>query len=325
MNVPLTLDKGAATMKSPKRVLITGCGGMLGSAVYPYFNHRCRAVFATDKFALGPWLHRLDVRDSHALAETFRDLRPDLVLHLAAETDLEFCETHSDIAQATNADATRTVAELCEAHDATLVYISTAGVFDGLKVGFYTEADEAKPIMVYGRTKLEGEEHARTLCRRHYVIRAGWMVGGGLRKDHKFVSKILTQVYEGRPVIHAVDDKLGTPTYTRDFALNMFRLLETRQYGTYHMVCEGSGSRFDVACEIVRICGRTDIEVRPVSSDFFKEEYFAPRPRSEMMRNANLTELGINLMRPWREALGDYILHHYAPTLPVAGTGAVSV
>jgi dTDP-4-dehydrorhamnose reductase len=310
-------------MDSPKRVLITGCAGMLGSAIYPYFSQRSHAVFATDKVATGPWMYELDVRDADAVHAAFEEVRPDLVLHLAAETNLEFCETHPDVAEATNALATRTVAELAERCRSTLVYISTAGVFDGEKDGFYTEADAPNPLMVYGRTKLAGEQHVRSACRRHYVIRAGWMVGGGPGKDHKFVSKILGQVLDGKKLIHAVDDKLGTPTYTHDFAMNLFRLLAGERYGTYHMVCEGSGSRYDVAREIVRICGRPDVEVRPVASDFFREEYFAPRPRSEMMQNANLRALGLNLMRSWREALRDYITREYAAA--VSGPAALAV
>src|SRR5690606_12483547 len=165
-------------------------------------------------------------RDRDRLAQVIDDLRPDLILHLAAETDLEFCETHPDIAEATNAVATRGVAELAERSGATLVYISTAGVFDGGKQDAYTEHDPANPIMVYGQTKYDGEEHVRAVCGRAYVVRAGWMVGGGRANDHKFVSKILMQLADGKQTIHAVDDKWGTPTYTHDFAMNLFALLE---------------------------------------------------------------------------------------------------
>jgi dTDP-4-dehydrorhamnose reductase len=91
----------------------------------------------------------------------------------------------------------------------------------------------------------------------------------------------------------------------------MLELLRLGKYGTYHMVCEGHGTRFDVAKEIVRICGRSDISVVPVNSSFFREEYPAPRPRSEMLRNANLEELGINQMRSWRDALRAYIENDY--------------
>ena len=290
-----------------QRVLITGSGGMLGNAVYPYFVERFPTVLATDKELSETWLEELDVRNTEKMARTFSEFKPDLVLHLAAETDLEFCETYPDIAEAVNSKATREIAKLAVAHDATLVYISTAGVFDGEKKGFYTEEDQPVPIMVYGQTKYDGEEHVREICQKYYVIRAGWMVGGGTRKDHKFVMKILDQIIEGRNTLHVVTDKWGTPTYTHDFAMNLFALLDTEAYGSYHMVCEGSGTRYDVAKEILNICGRDNIELVGVDSDFFKEEYFAPRPRSEMMMNTNLRSLGINMMRPWEVALQRYI------------------
>jgi dTDP-4-dehydrorhamnose reductase len=137
------------------------------------------------------------------------------------------------------------------------------------------------------------------------------MVGGGPAKDHKFVYKILEQIETERRRIYAVDDKWGTPTYTHDFATNLFALLERQHYGTYHMVCEGYGTRFDVAKEIVSVCGRNDVKVEPVDSSFFREDYPAPRPRSEMLRNENLERLGLNWMRPWQEALRDYIETEY--------------
>jgi len=284
---------------------------MLGSAVYPYFKARYAEVQATDRDADEPWLDPLDVCDSARLKDTFARMRPDLVLHLAAETNLEWCEENPTPAAEVNAIATRHVAELAESHGSTLVYVSTAGVFDGFNDGLYTEADAPKPIMVYGQTKLDGEDHVREVCSKHYIVRAGWMVGGGYRKDHKFVFRILDQLAQGRKTIHAVHDKFGTPTYTHDFAHNLFALLDRRAYGLYHMVCEGSGSRYDVACELVRACGLDDVKVVPVDSEFFLEEFHAPRPRSEMMRNAALEGIGLNLMRPWQDALRDYLVREY--------------
>lgn len=294
-----------------ERVLITGAGGMLGNAVFPYFSSRFRNLSATDIDLNESWLERLDVRDGDALRRAFADLQPTLVLHLAACTDLEFCEVHPGIARETNAEATGEVASLCEEYGATLVYISTAGVFDGTKEGFYTEQDLPRPIMVYGQTKYDGEILAAARCRRHFIVRAGWMVGGGAAKDHKFVHHMLGQIVSGAKVIRAVNDRWGTPTYTHDFALNLFRLLDSRRYGTYHMVCEGSGTRYDVARAILDICGKSEIELIPVDSSYFAGNYFAPRPVSEMMTNANLRAIDINLMRPWREALDDYIRREF--------------
>jgi dTDP-4-dehydrorhamnose reductase len=219
---------------------------------------------------------------------------------------------HSDIAKDTNSLATKTVAKLSEEYGSTLIYISTAGVFDGLKVGLYTEQDPPNPIMVYGQTKYEGELYALKHCSKSFVVRAGWMMGGGRRKEKKFIYKILQQIAEGRKEIHAVIDRLGTPTYTYDFSMNLFQLIQTKKYGIYHMVCEGKGSRYDVAKEILRICRRPDIKLVAVDSDFFKKEYFAPRPLSEMMSNDRLRKIGIDYMRPWEISLQDYIENHFS-------------
>lgn len=306
-----------------ERVLVTGCGGMLGNAIYPYFVQKYDNVIASDRDVSEPWLMSLDVRDEKLLVQVFSDFKPDIVLHLAAETSLEFCETNSDIARDTNALAVGTIARLCAVYNSTLVYISTAGVFDGLKDGFYTEFDKPRPIMVYGRTKYEGELLAAACCPRTYVVRAGWMMGGGREKEKKFIYKILQQVENGRSEIFAVDDLWGTPTYTHDFAMNLFSLLETKQYGTYHMVCEGAGTRYDVAMEILRICRRNDINLTPVKSDFFNVEYFVRRPRSEMMINSNLRKIGCHQMRDWNIALREYIEQYFSDFISSAPVSEV--
>jgi dTDP-4-dehydrorhamnose reductase len=264
---------------STDRVLITGAGGMLGNAIYPYFSSRYSQLTATDKDVNESWLEFLDVRDTLALKQAFASIRPTLVLHLAACTDLEFCEVQIDTARETNADATGEIARLCEEYSATLVYISTAGIFDGTQQDRpYVETDEARPIMVYGQTKFDGEKLTAKYCSRHFIVRAGWMVGGGARKDKKFVHHILGQILAGEKVLRAVNDRWGTPTYTHDFALNLFRLLDSRAYGTYHMVCEGSGTRYDVARAIIDITGHKDVDLLPVDSSYFEAKYFAPRP-----------------------------------------------
>ena len=132
-------------------------------------------------------------------------------------------------------------------------------------------------------------------------------MGGGRKKEKKFIFKMLKQIEEGRRQLYAVQDRWGTPTYTYDFARNLLHLIRSRQYGLYHMVCEGKGTRFDVAQEILRICHRPDIILTPVNSEFFESEYFAPRPPSEMMLNTNLRKIGLNFMRHWKATLQEYL------------------
>lgn len=292
------------------RTLITGSAGMLGSAVFPAFANAGHDVVATDlkpREVRGLPMSRLDVRDAAAVRDAVATVRPDLVLHLAAETDLETCEADPDHAYLTNTIGTHNVALACRERGAAVVYISTAGVFDGEKTdGPYTEFDEPRPINVYGRSKFEGETIIQRLVPGGFVVRAGWMVGGADR-DHKFVAKVIDQLRGGARTINAVTDKLGTPTYTHDFAQNLLELVGTPFYGLYHMACLGEGSRFDVAREIVAFYERGDVEVIPVTTDAFAVEYPAPRPRSEVMRNYMLELRGMNRMRPWQVALREYL------------------
>jgi dTDP-4-dehydrorhamnose reductase len=233
-------------------------------------------------------------------------VQPDFVAHLAAETDVDLCQAQPDHAFATNALGTKHVALACQAAGVPLAYISTAGVFDGEKEEPYIEFDPARPIAVYGRSKLAGEEYVQSFLSRFYVVRAGWMIGGGA-VDHKFVGKVLGQLRAGATTVYAVNDKLGTPTYAPDFAACLVRLIETGSYGLYHMACRGHGTRLDVARKILDVLGRPDVKLVGVGSDFFRDTYPAPRPRSEMMRNLMLDLQGLNTMRPWGEALEDYL------------------
>lgn len=298
------------------RVLVTGAGGMLGSALVPELVAQGLDVWASDLAADrepswgpgGPALEWLDVRLRHRVIEAIERVRPEMVFHLAAWTDLEQCEADPDGAYLTNTVGTKYVALACAEAGLPMVYISTAGVFDGLKDGPYTEYDAANPINLYGASKFEGERCVQTFLDRFYVVRAGWMVGGGDR-DHKFVAKILDQVRAGASVINAVGDKLGTPTYAPDFARCLLGLVRTGSYGLYHMCSEGSrASRYDVAKRILAALGRDDIELREVDSSFFAKEFPAPRPPSEMMRNLHLELQGLNTMRPWEVSLEEYLL-----------------
>ncbi len=217
------------------KILATGAAGMLGSSLVPAFAGAGHDVVATDIdlsdprpwAARGPRLQWLDVRRREEVKDCFASVRPDLVLHLAAETSLEISDTDPDHAYLTNTVATKYVALQARAAGIPMVYISTAGVFDGTKVGAYTEFDRPNPVNTYGASKYEGELVVAGTVEEHYIIRAGWMVGGGAAKDHKFVSRIVNQLRDGAQTIYAVTDKLGTPTYTPEFARCLIGLLDS--------------------------------------------------------------------------------------------------
>lgn len=299
------------------KILMTGTAGMLGSGLVPQLVAAGHEVVATDINLLdahpwgddGPELGYLDVRDRQGVEEAVGQLGPDLVAHLGAETDLETCENDPDAAYLTNAVGTKYVALACRSRDVPMAYISTAGVFDGTKEGApYNEFDSPNPINVYGDSKFQGERYVQHFLDRFFIVRAGWMVGGGT-KDHKFVAKMLDQIADGKTTLHAVGDKFGTPTYVPDFARCFTNLIEADSYGLYHMACEGQGSRYDVTGHILKVLGLDgSIELVEVTSDHFAEEFPAPRPRSEIMRNMVLDLQHMNSMRPWPVALEEYLM-----------------
>jgi dTDP-4-dehydrorhamnose reductase len=287
------------------KVYIAGCGGMLGEAVYRRFS-AASEVRASDIDTNEPWLGYGDVRDYAAMRKAILEFRPNVLINLAALTDLEYCEKEQENAWLTNALGAENLGLVANELDIPYVYISTAGIFDGAQE-VYTDFDTPNPLGYYAKSKAYGEAWVRQSVRKHFVFRAGWMMGGGPKKDKKFINKIHKQIRAGAKVLNVVTDKLGTPTYTVDFARGIQHLLESEQYGLYNQVCGGSGSRYDVAVTLVELLGlKGQVEVRQVSSDFFKADYFAPRPASEKLVNTKLNARKMNVMRDWRVCLAEY-------------------
>jgi dTDP-4-dehydrorhamnose reductase len=287
------------------RIYVAGAGGMLGDAVVT----ACREVAevrATDREQRASWLGVVDVADQAAFAADVEAFDPDLIVNLAAETDLEFCELNPDRAHASNTLGAIHGGQIATRLDVRYVYISTAGIFGGEK-DVFDDGDEPNPLTVYARTKLAGEQYVTAEVPRHLVLRPGWMMGGGPDLDKKFVNKVYRQIIGGANRIHAVTDRLGSPTYTHDFARGLLTVAATDLSGTYNQVCHGDASRYDVAAELVELLGLGDeVEVVPVTSDHFATEYFAERPASEQLANTALAAVGLDTMRHWRDALADY-------------------
>lgn len=292
-----------------KKIYIAGCGGMLGEAFYKQFDEfelRCSDIDLNEK-----WLHELDFRNLDAYRKEVLSFKPDILVHLGAHTDLEYCETHVDDAYATNTMAVENAVLIANEIDVPVVYISTAGIFDGSK-DVFDDWDLPNPLGHYARSKYAGELYVAQRARRHLICRAGWMMGGGPTKDKKFIQKLMKQLKAGKKELHIVSDKLGTPTYTHDFALNVRQLLDAELWGLYNMVCDGLTSRLEVARELVNLLDLTDeVKITEVSSEFFAKEYFAQRPDSERLVNRKLGLRGMNSMRDWRIGLKEYLEGYY--------------
>jgi dTDP-4-dehydrorhamnose reductase len=279
------------------KVLVTGAMGMLGTDLCQEWRAQGYEIVATD-------IHDMDVRDPSQIQKAFADSRPELVLHLAALTDVDMCEREPEQAYRTNTIGTQHVALACQRASVPLVYISTLSVFDGAKCEPYTEFDTPNPQSWYSRSKYEGEKIVERLLQRYYIVRAGWMFGGG-REDKKFVAKII-ELASNRPELKIVNDKFGSPTYTRDLARALIQLTRAGWYGVYHAANTGGPcSRYEFAQKVLEYAQVTSCRLLPVTSAEFPLP--APRPRMEAGRNLHSELMGLELMQPWQAALREYI------------------
>ncbi len=306
-----------------ERIYIAGAGGMLGEAFHKVFGPdndlRCTDIDVNE-----PWLDLLDFRDAAAYEADVRAFRPDYLFHLGAHTSLEYCDTHPDEAYATNTLAVENAVRIANELDIPLLYISTAGIFDGAQ-DTYDDWDQPNPLGHYARSKYMGERHVQQTVSRHLICRAGWMMGAGPDKDKKFIQKLMKQIKDGRTTLQVVDDKLGTPTYTHDFANTVRALLQQKLWGLYNVVCEGTTGRLEVAQELVAMLGLGNrIAIEAVTSDFFATEYFSQRPASERLITKKLQLRNITTMRDWRVCLREYLDNYYQDYLDPA-EGAVRV
>lgn len=293
-----------------KKIYIAGCGGMLGEAFYSQFKNDYE-IKCTDKDVNEEWLSFLDFRNFETYKKDVMDFKPDYLFHLGAYTDLEFCEQNADDTYLTNTLAVENAVYIANELNIPLLYISTAGIFDGKKE-FYDDWDLPNPLGVYARSKYMGEKYVIENARRYLVCRAGWMMGAGPKKDKKFIQKLMKQIKDGKKELFIVNDKDGTPTYTHDFAKTVKVLIEKEYWGLYNCVCGGQTSRLEVAQELLKLLGKEEeIKITTVSSDFFKDIYFAERPASERLVTKKLDLRGVNQMRDWKVALKEYIDLYY--------------
>ena len=289
---------------------MAGSGGMLGEAFYTQFKNDY-ILKCTDKDVNEEWLSYLDFRDFEAYKNDVQAFKPDYLFHLGAYTDLEYCEKNVEDTYLTNTIAVENAVYIANSLDIPLLYISTAGIFDGNK-DLYDDWDQPNPLGIYARSKFMGERFVVENTKRFLVCRAGWMMGAGPKKDKKFIQKLMKQIKEGKKELFIVDDKDGTPTFTHDFAKNVKALIEKEYWGLYNMVCGGQTSRLEVAHELLSLLGLSnEIKINVVNSDYFKEIYFAERPPCERLDNRKLKLRNINLMQDWKVALKEYINLYY--------------
>lgn len=276
------------------RVLVTGACGMLGRDLCDALTLAGHEALPTDRAgALNP----MDVTDHGAVLAAFSRLRPDAVVHCAANTNVDGCERDPAGAFRANALGTWNVASACAEREIALCCLSTDFVFDGTKEDPYTEYDAPNPINAYGASKLAAERHVQSLCRKHWIVRTAWLFGA---HGASFPAKILEAARQGRE-LRVVSDQVGSPTYTRDLASAIASLLQNPRYGIYHITNDGCATWYDVARAVLDIGGLTGYTVTPISSDQWPTP--TRRPANSRLRNLALEMQGAQPLRHWRQAL----------------------
>jgi dTDP-4-dehydrorhamnose reductase len=274
-------------------LLITGSNGMLGKALVERLSKKYSIKAITREDA--------DITDLDEIAKVIKKTKPDIVIHAAAYTKVDDCESNSIHANKINAIGTRNVAVACQKIDASMVYISTDYVFDGAKESPYTEFDITNPISVYGKSKLAGEKFVRQMLNRFYIVRTSWLYGeGGVNFIDTIINKAKTE-----KVLKVVDDQFGSPTYTKDLADKIGEIISRERYGIYHVTNSGSCSWFEFAKKIVEYSNIKGIDVIPIKSNALNRP--AKRPANSVLQNFMLELEAIPLLRSWDEAVGEYV------------------
>jgi dTDP-4-dehydrorhamnose reductase len=282
------------------KVLVTGANGQLGTDL-------CKVLRDFELIAL---THKdIEISDMNSVKQAFHKHKSDIIINTAAYVRVDDCETEQDKAFLINALGARNIAVAAQELGAKLVYISTDYVFGGEdepRTISYTEFDVPAPLNTYGKSMLAGENLVRHFCLRYFIIRASALFGvaGSSGKGGNFVETMLRLAKE-RDELRVVNDQVFSPTYTRDLARKIAQLMTTDYYGIFHITNKGYCSWYEFAREILKQAG-LKTPVIPISSDQYPQK--ARRPRYSVLDNSHLRLLGMDDMRPWQEALKDYLV-----------------
>jgi len=274
------------------KLLITGGKGMLGRTLQRYF--RQHELFIAD-------LPEIDITDGRSVEQTVAVFKPDAVIHCAAMTQVDACETDSDQAYRINALGSAQVACAAARHGARLIALSTDYVFDGTSDRPYHEFDAPAPRTVYGASKLAGEAAVRHHCPDHTILRIAWLYG---EEGPSFLHTMLKLGAQAGAPLKVVNDQLGNPTSTDAVAELIGRLLDNPVPGVVHGSCEGEATWYDFARMIFEKANLRRGIVPCGTSDFPRP---APRPANSRLEKRMLRLAGLPPMPHWQEEAGKFI------------------
>ena len=281
------------------KIAVIGANGQLGRDVVRIFTDRGDAIE-------GFTHQEIELSNLESVLACLRSAAADVVVNTAAMHNVENCEQQPGRAHEVNVVGAKNLAIATRDLGSVLIHVSTDYVFDGTKGKPYVEGDVARPLNVYGKTKLDGEQFVREINPKHYILRTAALYGTHpcrAKGGQNFVDLMLRLARE-RGRVRVVDCEFTSPTATADVANQIAALSRSDQYGLYHATSEGSCSWYEFAREIFRVTG-VSVKLEVAAPDEFPSK--VPRPAYSVLENRGLKSKNLNLFYPWQEGLHTYL------------------
>lgn len=278
------------------KILVIGASGQLGQCLKTVAERKgiIEIVFPSEQEA--------NILNPELLAALFEKEKPAYVVNCAAYTAVDKAEDETDLAKAVNETGALYLAQTCKKYNATLIHISTDFVFEGNEVKLLSEDDFAKPINIYGVTKLDGEKAISSVLKEYFILRTSWLYS---EYANNFVKTILKLGAE-RDELNIIANQVGTPTYAIDLANTIFEIINSgsQEYGLYHYSNEGVTSWFDFAKAIFDI-SETKVKVNPIPGSAYPTK--ATRPPFSVMDKTKIKTTFKLSIPYWRDSLVECI------------------
>ena len=275
------------------KVWIVGSNGQIGHALNEVLDPLEIEVLNTDK-------DELDITDTEEVLNFGIVNRPDVIINCTGVTDTKLCEEEPELAYRVNALGARNLSIVARKNGAKMVQLSTDDVFDGKSKKPYTEFVDTNPLTVYGGSKRAGENYVKEFTHKHFIIRSNWVYG---KEGQNFVNQVLEAAEKGNALSVAAD-QFGSPTSAKDLARMILYLINTNEYGTYHVTCSGVCNRHEFAQEILRLSGKK-IELKAVPTE--QSDLSAVRPPYAVLDNFILRIIDMYDMPDWKESLEEFM------------------
>ena len=298
------------------RVFVTGVGGQLGHDVVNELNRRAHEAIGSDiqvvysgvndgsAVTTAPYV-QMDITDEAAVRQKIEELKPDVIIHCAAWTNVDGAEApeNREKVHQINAVGTENIAKAAKSVDAKMVYISTDYVFDGQGTRPWEPDDKCyAPLNVYGQSKLDGELAVSRILEKYFIVRIAWVFG----LNGKNFIKTMINVGKNHDTVRVVNDQIGTPTYTLDLARLLVDMVETEKYGYYHATNEGGYiSWYDFCCEFYKQYGLKTTVIPVTTAEYGLS--VAARPFNSRLEKKKLVEAGFKPLPAWQDAVNRYL------------------